>query len=50
MKTLAWIRPREKELEMRGVNMDDERHKVIVILNDYIRPYEEEKARADQLA
>jgi hypothetical protein len=39
-----------KELEARDLNMDDERQKISVVLNDYIKPYEEEKARADQLA
>jgi hypothetical protein len=46
----AWIKLREKELEARGPNMDDESHKVIVTLNDYAQVHEEEKARADQLA
>jgi hypothetical protein len=39
-----------KELEPRGLHMDDERNKVTVTLNDYAQVHEEEKARADQLA
>jgi hypothetical protein len=54
LKTLAWIRLREKELEARGLNMDDQVQRVILKTVDYRDPYEEQlaknKEQAEQIA
>jgi hypothetical protein len=51
MATLASIKFRAQELELKGLNVrTEEGEQITLTLNDYREPYVQEKARADQLA